>query len=80
MKLGSHNSLTYLKPKKWYMCFFRFVAQCQSKSYEEQFESGIRMFDVRLRPSKNINDEPIIAHGLMEYSTWLLYTSAAAAE
>lgn len=70
MKLGSHNSLTYLKPKKWYMYFFRFVAQCQSKSYQEQYADGVRMFDVRLRPSENPNEEPMIAHGLMEYSTY----------
>lgn len=70
MKLGSHNSLTYLTPKKWYMRFFRFVAKCQSKNYKEQYESGVRMFDIRLRPSENIDEEPTIAHGLMEYSTY----------
>ena len=37
-KIGSHNSMTYLPPKKWYMYPFKFVAKCQSSTIEEQYE------------------------------------------
>lgn len=64
--LGSHNSWSYLKPKKWWMRPFAFVARCQSKSIVEQYTTyGVRCFDLRVR--WNDNGEMVIAHGLMEY-------------
>ena len=66
MKLASHDSMTYSKPKKWYMYPFQFFARCQSKTIEEQYEDyGIRYFDLRIK-----FDEmgcPEFAHGLMTY-------------
>lgn len=65
--LGSHNSWSYLKPKKWWMRPFAFVAKCQSKSIVEQYTAyGVRCFDLRVRWDER-NQLPIIAHGLMEY-------------
>lgn len=69
MILGSHNTMTYLKPKNWFMKAFNFIAKCQSKDYKSQYKCGARYFDLRFKPSKNINDEPTIAHGLMDYKT-----------
>lgn len=66
MILGSHNSMTYLKPKKWYLYPFQFMARCQSKSIEEQYEKyGVRLFDIRI--SYNKNKEIEFRHGLMAY-------------
>ena len=49
MLLGSHNSLSYLSPMKWYMIPFHFMAKCQSVDYKTQYEKyGIRLFDIRL--------------------------------
>nr|DAH01868.1 MAG TPA: hypothetical protein [Crassvirales sp.] len=31
MKLGTHNSMSYLKPKRWWMRPFHFIAKCQSR-------------------------------------------------
>lgn len=66
MKLASHDSMTYLKPKKWYMYPFQFMAKCQSKSIEEQYgKYGIRYFDLRVRFDDKGNPE--FAHGIMSY-------------
>lgn len=68
MKLGSHNSLTYLKPRKWWMYLYIPFAKCQSKTIEEQYEAGARYFDFRIRfDSKGPKNDIIVAHGLMEY-------------
>jgi hypothetical protein len=29
MKIASHNSFTYLRPRRWYMRPFAFMARCQ---------------------------------------------------
>lgn len=66
MKLASHDSMTYLKPKKWYLYPFRFIARCQSKTLEEQYEKyGIRMFDLRISFDKH--HIPEFRHGLMAF-------------
>ena len=67
MKIGSHDSLSYLKPRIWWMRPFHFVARCQSKTYQEQYEAGARYFDVRLRTTIDPNAEPTIAHGIMPF-------------
>ena len=68
MILGSHNSWSYLPPKKWWMKPFRFIAQCQDWSILKQYENGVRCFDLRLRASKH-NDYhlPDVVHGYMVY-------------
>lgn len=48
MKLASHNSLTYLKPKYWFMCLFQWLYRCQSKTIDEQYAAGVRYFDFRI--------------------------------
>lgn len=64
-RLGSHDSMTYLPPKKWYLYPFRFMARCQSKTIEEQYELGIRMFDIRISFDKE--GTPEFRHGLIAY-------------
>lgn len=67
MILGSHNSWSYLKAKKWWLRPFAFMAKCQSKDIFTQFHAyKVRCFDLRVRFS-NIG-ELIIAHGFMEYA------------
>lgn len=65
MKLGTHNSITYLEPQKWYMKPFQFIAKCQNKTIEEQYNSGVRLFDIRV----SFTDEGLLEfrHGLMKY-------------
>lgn len=46
--LGSHNSLSYLPIKGWRK-ILKPWAKCQDKTLEEQYNSGIRYFDLRVR-------------------------------
>ena len=65
--LGSHNSWTYLKPKKWWLHPFKFMSKCQSVDIKTQYEKyGVRCFDLRVRFKKT--DGLILAHGMMEYN------------
>ena len=48
MILGSHNTMSYLPPKHWWMKPFRFMAQCQRENYVEQYLDGARFFDLRV--------------------------------
>lgn len=66
MELGTHNSMTYLKPKKWYLYPFQFIAKCQNKTIEEQYEKyNVRLFDIRITYDKK--GIPEFRHGSMAY-------------
>lgn len=69
MLIGSHNSFTYLKPKKWWMRLCNIFAKCQSKSILKQYDIGARYFDLRIRFNRPYFDGLVVAHGLMEYDT-----------
>ena len=68
MKLAAHNTLSYLPPKKWWLRPLKFMARCQSKTIEEQYNIyGIRFFDFRVSFNKYGN--LIFKHGLFEYKS-----------
>lgn len=71
MKLASHNSLSFTKPRKWWEKLINFTAKCQSHDIQTQYIDGVRLFDIRLRRdwvSCYSNDyDAISAHGLIEY-------------
>ncbi len=62
---GSHNSMTYLPPKTWWGRVFGFVARCQSKTIEEQWNAGVRYFDLRIGYDSDWNAE--FRHGAIAY-------------
>lgn len=63
--IGSHDTMTYLPTKQWYLKPFKWMAKCQSKSLNEQFEKyDVRLFDFRV---KFKDEEPVFAHGLMQF-------------
>jgi len=64
MRLASHNSWSYARPKYWYMYPFRFMARCQKHSIINQWNAGVRMFDLRLFFSK---DGLLIRHGILSF-------------
>lgn len=67
MKIGSHNTMTYLKPSQWWLRPFAWMGKCQSKDIRDQFICyGIRWFDLRLTFDKK-NSTPYFAHGLFSY-------------
>lgn len=66
MIIGSHNSWSFLRPRKWWMRLIAFTARCQRYDIRTQYETyGVRCFDLRLRFTDQGNI--IIAHGLVEY-------------
>lgn len=65
MEKASHNTFSYLRPTQWWLRPFAFVARCQSKTLQEQFGEGVRIFDLRLRREKN--GEWVIAHNAFVY-------------
>lgn len=62
--IGTHNSMTFLRPAHWYGWFMIPFARCQRKTIEEQWYDGARCFDLRIRFTKQ--GEPYFAHGLYE--------------
>ena len=64
--LGSHNSWSYLPVKHWWMVPFRFTARCQDLSIIEQYNLGVRCFDLRIRFNKK--GELLVCHGFMKYN------------
>ena len=64
-KLASHNTWSYLKPKRFWMRPFSFMARCQEVDVRQQWLAGARCFDLRVRFDKKGN--PYICHGLMRY-------------
>lgn len=66
-KLASHNTMSYLPPRKWYFKPLAFTAQCQSKTIQEQYAKyGVKLFDLRFRFNKK--GEVHFAHGAVEYT------------
>ena len=65
MILGTHNSMTYLKPRKWWMRLINFTAKCQSVDLETQVAKyGVHYIDIRVKLNKG---KLVLAHGLVEY-------------
>lgn len=60
--------MTYLKPRKWWMWFGKFMAKCQNKTIQEQYDCGVKWFDLRISfiDEKDII-KPIFSHGFMDY-------------
>lgn len=67
MNIGSHNSLSYQRPKKWWMRPFRFMARCQDADFVEQYMLGARVFDLRVSFDENHAGKIQVRHGAMEF-------------
>lgn len=59
--IASHNSWTFGTPKKWWQKIINFTSKCQSLNIQEQYNKGVRLFDLRLAGNK-------VFHGLVEYN------------
>ena len=58
---GSHNSATFGKSYKWYHKLFVPFARCQNKSLKQQWDKGVRFYDLRVT---FIDNSWHVAHGL----------------
>lgn len=66
MIIGSHNSWSYLRPKKWWMRLIAFTAKCQRHSIAEQYlVDDVRCFDLHIRINKL--GVTTVVHGPIEY-------------
>lgn len=61
---GSHNTMTYLPVRSWWMGVFGWMARCQSKSIGEQYAEGVRLMDLRVGFKDGV---PEFRHGLIRY-------------
>ena len=65
MKLTTHNTMSYQKPKQLWAKIIPFVARCQSVDYIKQYELGAIGFDLRIFWDKKGNLE--FRHGIVSY-------------
>lgn len=65
---GSHNTMTYLPIKNWWMFPGLLIARCQKHNIKEQFNRGARVFDLRIYfNTKSMQWE--FAHGLINFKS-----------
>lgn len=67
LKLASHNSLTYGKTTKWWMNLLNFTSKCQNLTIEEQYDYGVRYFDIRLHFGDGCILRTNARHGIIAY-------------
>lgn len=58
MKIATHDSATGERSKNLLHSLFKFFAQTQDKTIKEQYEAGVRYFDLR------IDKDLVLCHGL----------------
>lgn len=61
--IGTHNSMSYLPVKQWYLKPFNFIAKCQNKSILNQIDE-FNYIDIRVCLINNVLH---FAHGVITY-------------
>lgn len=64
--IGSHDSYTYLSPKKKFFKLFSFLWRTQNKSIYEQIQLGVEYFDIRVKYENGIWR---LCHGLVDFNS-----------
>lgn len=73
MIIGSHNSMSYCKPKNKWLTPFTWMARCQKVDLHTQFfEYNVRYFDLRINFNKR--GFPTFAHGFMKWKAQVYNT------
>ena len=71
MQIASHNSWSYLPPKKWWMKLLSFTAKCQDVDIMTQYKDyNVRCFDLRVRFDSKGRVQ--IVHGMIVYDIELI--------
>lgn len=68
---GTHNSMTYLTPSKWWMRPLSIFARCQVIDIESQLEAGAECVDLRVYMNRGSGWR--FAHGLITYKGETLF-------
>lgn len=71
MKLATHNTMSYQRPKQLWAKLFPFFARCQRVDYKRQHELGAQGFDLRIFWDNDGNIE--FRHGIYRYPADNLY-------
>lgn len=66
MKLGTHNSMSFLPVKKWWMKPLNIFARCQKLDLKGQLGKDAVIFDIRVWWNKKA-ERFEFAHGLIDY-------------
>lgn len=76
--IGSHNSFTFKNSPNWLFNKFNYFWRCQNKTMREQYDAGVRFFDIRVYRKDDAHWG--LAHGLVNLyggfdtiSTLLIY-------
>ena len=68
MILGSNNSWSFLKPKRWYRNLFRWYYRRQDYDIQTQYNRfGVRCFELKVRADKS--SSPVVTNGYCEFET-----------
>lgn len=68
--IGTHNSMTYLKPRYSILSPFAFLWRTQTKNINEQYRAGARYFDIRVRWDKK-HKTWRFCHGLTDLACYI---------
>lgn len=63
--IGSHNSYSYLNPTESVYNSVSGLWRCQTKTIQEQYNAGVRYFDVRVRKDGNFWR---VCHGIVDFT------------
>lgn len=63
--IGSHNSFSFLPTKKLWHILLNPWTKCQSKDIAQQYDTGVRFFDVRVRFDNKYNVQ--LCHNKVTY-------------
>lgn len=66
--IGSHNTMSYLRPRRWWGRLLRVFARCQALSLDGQIKAGVRAFDLRIYRDPRTGGW-LFAHGLVSFDT-----------
>lgn len=83
-RIGTHNSASGEEPRNFISKIGSFICKHQDKTLEEQFVSGVRLFDLHVKPYRENNgytdskypiadiENCILGYGLFDYKITLL--------
>ncbi|MCR5362445.1 MAG: hypothetical protein K6E73_10635 [Bacteroidales bacterium] len=62
---GTHNTMSYLPVRQWWLRPFMAWGRCQTKNLTEQLAAGVRYFDLRIKFAAD--GDACFGHGLLNY-------------
>ena len=73
MEIASRNTMSYLSPIGFWGKITNIFNCCQTKTIEEQYDSGCRYFDLKIQFDETYTRRIIFCSGSTRYRTFSLY-------